>query len=480
MREPTTHNDPASFRDPSGFVFYHDGRIVRQVNSSFKQHFDTLLGSGLYEELTDQGLLIAHEETTSIPAQSSEAYKLILPEKVPFVSYPYEWSFSQLKDAALLTLELQRRALNHGMELRDSSAYNIQFVHGRPIMIDTLSFALYREGQPWVAYRQFCQHFAAPLALMAHSDVRLNQLLRVFIDGIPLDMASRLLPFRTKLGLSLGLHIHAHARAQRKYANIAEAERTPSTRSMSRNALHGLIDSLTTTIRKLEWKPEGTEWADYYDQTNYSEQDLEAKKGIIESFVTRVRPRTAWDLGANVGLFSRILSNAGVETVAFDIDPAAVEQNYLQCKSRGEQKLLPLIADLTNPSPGIGWAGKERRSLPDRGPVDLAMALALIHHLAISNNLPFDRISAFLRDMCAWLIIEFVPKSDSQVQRLLSSREDIFDRYSMELFEQVFAKDFEIPESMPIGESGRVLFLMKNRKEPAGPDSARSGIPGRR
>ena len=215
--------------------------------------------SGLYDRLVKAGLLVPHVEAEQDSA-TPEAYKIIQPEHVPFISYPYEWSFGQLKDAALATLSIQRRALKVDMSLKDASAYNIQFLRGKATLIDTLSFEMYKEGQPWVAYRQFCQHFLAPLALMAVRDVRLNQLLRVYIDGVPLDLASGLLPASTRFNFGLLTHIHLHATAQRRYSG-AEVKSRAAT--MSRQAMTGLIDSLDSAIRKLEWKPGGTEWGNY-------------------------------------------------------------------------------------------------------------------------------------------------------------------------------------------------------------------------
>lgn len=198
---------PGSFRDPSGFIFFENGSLYRQVNIVYRENYDQLINSGLYETLVRLGLMVSHEEVDLHYARTNSAYRILKPALIPFISYPYEWCFSQLKDAALTTLEIQKKALDFGMSLKDASAYNIQFLDGKPVFIDTLSFEKYEEGQPWVAYRQFCQHFLAPLALMCFSDVRLNQLLRIYPDGIPLDLASCLLPLRTFLKFSLLSHI---------------------------------------------------------------------------------------------------------------------------------------------------------------------------------------------------------------------------------------------------------------------------------
>jgi len=447
---------PGSFRDPSGFVFRRAGVLYRQVNTSYRDDYDLLMSSGLHAALVRAGLLLSHEELPS-----SEGHKTIKPREIPFISYPYEWCFSQLKDAALTTLAVAKTALEHGMSLKDASAYNVQFLGGRPVLIDTLSFEKYREGEPWVAYRQFCQHFVAPLALMSRKDVRLSQLLRVYIDGIPLDLAARLLPRGTRWSFGLAAHVHLHAGAQQRYADKAVK---PGRRRMTRLSFMGLLDSLEKTVRGLKWRPAGTEWADYYDETNYSDAGLEHKKQVIAAYLGRTKPATVWDLGANTGLFSRVAAAAGALTIAFDIDPAAVERNYHECRQRDEGNMLPLVMDLTNPSPGIGWRNKERMSLSERGPCDTALALALVHHLAIGNNSPLPMVADFLSGICRTLIIEFVPKSDSQVQRLLATREDVFPNYVREAFERDFSRRFAILDSQPLQGSERTVYLMeKNR-----------------
>jgi hypothetical protein len=451
-------NIPSSFRDPSGFLFCRDGSIYRQVNISYEEHYDKLMDSGLYGALVDSELLIPHEEVDVEPVRPDAAYKIIKPEVISLISYPYEWCFGQLKDAALTTLRIEKKSLDFGMSLKDCSAYNIQFRKGKPIFIDTLSFEKYREQQPWVAYRQFCQHFLAPLALMSYRDIRLNQLFRVYLDGVPLDLASSLLPFRTRFIFSLLSHVHLHAISQKRFAGKAV---NVSSYKMSRLSFLGLIDNLESAVRKMKWSPQGTEWADYYEDTNYSSDALQHKKQIVAEFLDKIDPKSVWDLGANVGMFSRIASGKGIETISFDIDPAAVEKNYLECVAKSETNLLPLLLDLTNPSPSIGWENQERMSIMERGPADTVLALALVHHLAISNNVPLAKLAHFFSKICSSLIIEFAPKDDSQVQRLLSTREDIFPDYTQQCFEQEFGEYFMIQNSVRIRDSLRTLYLMR-------------------
>jgi len=453
---------PASFRDPSGFVFSRDGRIYRQINRGYRDNYDHLVESGLYERLVRADLLIPHKEVDLQYAVTGDAYKVIEPDPISFVSYPYEWCFSQIKHAALLTLDIQTQSLDLGMSLKDGSIYNVLFRNGQPIFIDTLSFERYHAGRPWVAYRQFCQHFLASLALTSYTDVRLRRLARVYMDGIPLDLASKLLPMRTWFNFGLLSHVHLHAKAQRHFASESVSFKNRTV--VKRTAFLGLVDSLKSTVERLKWEPRGTEWHNYYDISNYTAVALANKKRIVAEMLDKITPspQNAWDLGANTGMFSRVASDKQIPTISFDIDPAAVEQNYLESLAKKETNILPLVLDLTNPSPGIGWASRERMSLLERGPVDVVLALAIVHHLAISNNLPFENVADFLSQICRSLIIEFVPKSDSQVQKLLSSHSDIFEHYDQQSFEREFARFFDVQYSEPIVDTGRYLYLMTN------------------
>lgn len=459
--------DPASFRDPSGFVFHRDGRLLRQVNQSYRSDFDSLIASGLYESLVASRLLVPHEEVSLADAVSESAYKVLEPKRVAFLSYPYEWCFSQLKDASLATLECQRQALEHDMVLKDASAYNIQFVDGRPQMIDTLSFEQYVEGSPWIAYRQFCQHFLAPLALASYVDVRLLALAGRYIDGIPLDLASNLLPFRSRLRLGLFIHLHLHAKSQKKYAQSSEdASDRPANvgkaqRPIKKQQLLGIVDNLKATVEKLDWRPAGTEWAEYTETTHYSSSDTSAKERLVEGYLKRCGARSVLDLGANTGLYSRVAARLGCRVISCDGDPAAVEKNYRHSVTHGEPDIFPLLIDLASPSPALGWASRERSSWIERAPVDAVMALALVHHLAIGNNVPLALVAKLFSELAPVLIVEWVPKQDGRVQQLLAARQDIFSEYHREGFERAFGKYFSIEAAEPVGETDRTLYLMR-------------------
>jgi hypothetical protein len=461
-----SHNH-GSFRDPCGFLFYRHNTLYRQVNNIYKDNYEQLNASGLYQQLVDKGLLVPHEEVDVEFMVPENGFKVIQPELIPFISYPYEWSFSQLKDAALTTLAIQEMAFEKGMSLKDASAYNIQFSKGKAIFIDTLSFEAYKEGEPWVAYRQFCQHFLAPLALMSLKDIRLGQLLKVHIDGIPLDLAASLLPFSARFNMSTYMHIILHGKSQKRHESSTtkpiQNKHNNNKPKVSKLGFQGIINSLKKAVQKLHWQPEGTEWDDYYNDTNYSNESMIHKEEIVSQYLSQTAPKTVWDLGANDGRFSRLASQQKIHTVAFDVDPSAVEKNYLNVIKHNEQNMLPLMIDLTNPSAAIGWKNRERDSFIQRGPVDTVLALALIHHLAISNNVPLIKIADFFSTLSKHLVIEFVPKEDSQVQRLLATREDVFPNYTQEEFKKEFSHYFDIQASTPVKNSKRTLFLLKRK-----------------
>ena len=452
----------ASFRDPAGFLYREGSGLFRQINPEGFEDYFAAKNSGLYEQLITREWLVPHTEITEYHQDSPPDKIIIKPERIPFISYPYEWCFSQLKDAARLTLQIQKFALEKGLSLKDCSAYNIQFFRGRPILIDTLSFERYREGEPWAAYRQFCQHFLAPLALISYTDVRLNQLLRVYIDGLPLDLASKLLPRKTSLNFGLNMHIHLHAKSQERMSGKS-IDKDRERRKMQKHQLLGLVENLASAVEKLDWQPEGTGWAEYEKFHNYSPAAREQKHDLVDKFLTRTGSSMVWDLGANTGRYSRIASQKEITTISFDIDPGAVELNYLSMKKERDQHLLPLVLDLSNPSPALGWNLDERESFIARGPADAVLALALIHHLAIGNNVPLPQLASFFALICHWLIIEFVPKSDPQVGKLLQVRTDIFSDYDQDNFLVAFGSKFDLLSMEGIADSDRSLFLFKRK-----------------
>ena len=364
---PPADRDGASFRDPSGFVFWRDGRPYRQIQPAFAAEWDAFDASAFKRRLVDERRLIGHETVERSLAATPGAHAVIRPEPIDFISYPWEWTFGELRDAALLTLDVQLAAIAAGWTLKDASAFNVQFQRGRPILIDSLSFEPLEEGSPWVAYRQFCEQFLAPLALAARRDVRLLGLLRTGPDGVPLDLASRLLPWRTRLDFGLLSHLHVHARAQARHAAADDGGRRARRPSLSRTRLEGLVRNLRSTTAALDWRPAGTEWADYAEHTSYRERAAADKDRLVDGFVRDVPGDRVWDLGANTGRFSWIAADAGKRVIALDIDPAAAERHYRAVRDAGREDILPLVRhfistisnEIGKPLDGISERGLE-------------------------------------------------------------------------------------------------------------------------
>ena len=456
--------EPSSFRDPAGYLFWKDNRIFRAISHDYFQVYRAVSEARFFKSLCEQKKIIGFTEKT--PAKFSELPEdislVLIPEMLPFISYPYEWSFSQLKDAALLTLDLHISALKEGFLLKDASSYNIQFMYGKPVFIDHLSFEKCDKYPIWPAYGQFCRHFLAPLVLMSKVDPCLGKTLQQHIDGIPLSLACKLLPLRRFLAFGLFIHLFCHAKTQKKYAQKDLGDK--KLKKLSPFQMLNIARSLRQTVSGLQWKPKGTEWGEYYRITNYSDKAMHHKMSMIAEYVSGIPGvKMLWDFGANTGEMSRCVKQYAANIICFDVDEAAVEKNYLQVKVNRETNILPLVMDFKNPSPSIGFASEERLSLSDRGKTDCGLALALIHHLAITNNLPFRHVAKYFSSLCKYLIIEFVPKEDSQVQRLLQSREDIFPKYDLENFKKEFCIYFEIVQQKTIFDSRRTLFLMKKK-----------------
>ncbi len=446
----------SSFRDPSGEVYTENGTLFRAVNPSYQQTYQNFMASGLYERLVKDSLLIPHQEITK---KKNSANIIIQPEYIPFLSYPYEWCFGELKDAAITTLKIEKTALSYGFTLKDASAYNIQWQNGKPVFIDTLSFERYVENSLWIAYRQFCMHFLAPLLLMSQKNPDLNKLLLYFLDGIPLPLVSALLPKMTYMNPSLLTHIHLHAFMEKKFSGKKGSRQL---RGMKKESFIAMLDNLTKTIQQLRLPTNKSYWSEYSELHVYGRESFIDKKRTVNDFIKQTSAKTALDIGANTGEFTAICTGKNIRTVAIDNDHISVERLY-QSNTQTTANCLPLVLDITNPSPAIGWANEERLSFVDRGPFDLVLALAIIHHIAIERNIPLSNIIRLFSRLGTYVIVEFVPKQDAEVQTMLSNREDIFSRYSQKEFERECNKLFTIRHIKPVVDSVRVLYLLQNK-----------------
>lgn len=449
---------PSSYRDIDGFVFSEEGRILRFIDPRYSSTYGHLLESGLYDELVSKAWLVPHVPVPGHPLTTEKGGIVICPQQIPFISYPYEWSFDMLKDAALLTLDIAIASIAKGMSLKDATPFNIQFVQGKLLFIDTLSFEMYDETQPWIAYRQFCESFLGPLLLMHYNHPELSRLLTLYPDGIPLDVLVTLLPERSAWNLNAYLHIYLQAKMGKKKNN-----KTSLVQHFSRRKMEVLLNGLKGFTGKLSPRQVKTTWDDYYSDTILGKDYLQAKTTLVQQLLEGVNLSTAIDLGANDGHFSMLLKDKCELIIATDADTNCINQLYRNTRTT-KTNIIPLVTDLLNPSPAIGWNNKERTAIGERLRADLVMALALVHHLAIGRNVPLSWIADWLTPMAPWLLIEFVPKEDEKVQLLLRHRKDVFENYDLRNFKEAFEKNYEIRNEAKVGNTQRTLFLMQRRR----------------
>ncbi|OQY97027.1 MAG: hypothetical protein B6D37_00580 [Sphingobacteriales bacterium UTBCD1] len=450
----------ASYRDPSGFIFTKNGTLYRQVNQEYREHFDHFTRSGCYEKLVKNNLLLPHAVLDENLTGSVNWYQTLKPEEIEFITYPYEWSFSMLKDAALLTLQILKEAISFGMILKDATPLNVQWFRGQFIFIDTLSFEKFDET-PWIAYRQFCETFLSPLLLMHYSKKPLEHLQLSFPEGIPLEITSSLLPSKSKFSLQSYLHIHLHSKVSSNHAGEKQKKV-----KFSKQKLLNLVYGMESMIQKLKIPKTKSIWSSYYTEAAGREDYLGQKKKIISEWLSEMKDVTkAMDLGSNNGEFSKLIAAAGIHTIAADADPYCIDELYSEIKKNRIENIQPLILDLANPSPSSGVNNRERSSFLERSAPGLAIALALIHHLAIGKNIPFPPMatlfSQLLKNPGSKLIIEFVPKEDEKVKLLLQNRRDIFNNYNEMEFLNAFKKHFVVLKEFAIPGSERILFLME-------------------
>ncbi|MFL5773377.1 MAG: hypothetical protein ACJ75F_09480 [Flavisolibacter sp.] len=453
--QPVAQRLPSSYRDPSGFMFEKDGVIYRQVNVVYKEHYDHFIQSGLYKTLIEKKWMVPHIEVDQPINVSPGYYKTLQPERIPFLSYPYEWCFEMLKEAALFTLSIAVESLKYGMVLKDATPFNIQWRGATPVLIDTLSFEKYDSTLPWIAYRQFCECFVAPLVLMNYTHQPIQKMLLSWPDGIPVQMASSMLPMRSRLNLNVNLHIHLQAALSGK-----KQKDNQKPASFSEKKFRHLLESLTSLVRNLEWKGKQAGWSNYYNEAAQRNDYLPRKKQVVQKWIDELDVSSAIDLGANEGEFSFITASKGIRTIAADSDHDSINKLFLQIKEKQQENIWPLIIDLPDPSPGIGWNNEERMPFMERSKSHLALALALVHHLCIGRNITLEQTAGLFANLCSILLIEFVPKDDPKVQEMLIQKKDIYTSYNLENFLLAYEKLFRIEKNEQL-PGGRTLYLMK-------------------
>lgn len=449
----------SSFRDPSGYVYNDNNSIKRVVNPIYFEQYNQLTVSGFYQILFDKKYLIPHQEVSRTDSEI-----IIEASKIPFINYPYEWSFLQYKHAALLTLKIQKLCLEHNFTLKDASAFNITFHEGKPIFIDTLSFDFYKENNPWFAYKQFVMHFLGPLVLTKYFGHDYLKTLALHLEGISLQKLSNLLPLKSYLSPTILMNIHLLAKFDKKY----ESNKKNVKNNLSKNSQIKLLNGLYDFILNLSVN-EKTEWDHYYNQINYNDAAYQFKKQFTKDWFLAIKGENLIDIGGNDGTFSRELKDIAKFIIVADVDPNAVEQNYRQILKNKEKIIVPIVTDVLNPVANYGFNNQERYSFIDRvkeGNLDSCLALAVIHHITLSGNIPFSLSADFFAKMAPNLLIEFPTRDDSWVQFLLDSKREFknhFDFYNEDNFEKEYSAYFEIVKKVKIDSSERILYCLKRR-----------------
>jgi SAM-dependent methyltransferase len=468
MQTPTSRPDPGSFRDPLSRVYVDDAGVWRGLSKEALADYEALAASAFFTAALDRGDVIGTElvdDTAAHAAVPDDWAAVLRHERIDVISYPYEWPFEMLRDAARLQLSLARGALAEKLITKDATPYNVQFAGTKPVFIDVGSFERLRPSEPWPGYRQFCELFLNPLLIQAVRDVPFQPLLRGSIHGISPATAADLL--RGSGGLQKGVftHVKLHARAERRYAD-ADRERDVKAELKQAGFGPGLIDAqlrnLEKAVEALRWRQQASTWSDYGDRAHYSPEDLRAKEAFVTAAIDPDSPPPrVLDLGANDGRFSRLAVAAGAQSViAVDSDDVVVDRLYRDLRAEGERRILPLVLDLSDPSPGLGWRGRERPPFVERVRPDLVLCLAVVHHLALTNTVPLDEIVGFLADFGSPLVVEFPHRDDVMAARLLArKRPGVFDAYDVTTWEQALARHFSVRTRETLPSGTRTLYL---------------------
>jgi hypothetical protein len=470
---PETHRidfDAGSFRDRNGRVFYHEGEVYRGLSSSAAAFWDRLAASEFLSSAMRNGTIVATESVEDARRQtilpSGEWPHVLKHARIPVISYPYEWCFGMLKDAALLQLDLVMGAAAEGFETRDATPYNVQWVGSRPVFIDVASFGILDRPGPWVAYRQFCRMFLNPLFLQAYRDVPFQPWLRGSLDGIGTGELRNLFGFADLWRRGVASHVLLHAAFEGAVTAPADRVKTEMLEAgYHKELLLSVVSGLRKVVRSLEWKKTKTKWSDYAQEHSYHDEDFKQKEEFVRRACQAAAGKIVWDVGANTGHFSRIAGENAAHVVALESDHLAVERHYQTLKASGDSKILPLFYDFANPSPALGWKNQERRTLPERARPTLVLCLAVVHHLVISHNILLEDLIGHLASVTRHLVIEFVGREDPMTISLLRSKEGSFDDYTQANFEALMERFFQVEQRCSLPSGHRFLYAAQSRGE---------------
>src|SRR3954452_17499846 len=462
--------ETGSSRDPESRVFHADGAVYRTLSQSGLADWHKLVETGLYEAFAGDRLLVATEEVADaqVPGDLPGSWAGVLRhESIPFISYPYEWAFSELKDAALLTLDLIDASLAKDLILKDSTPYNVQFRGAQPTFIDVGSFEQLRSGEPWVGYRQFCMQFLYPLMLQGYKGVPFQPWLRGSLEGITPAQARALMGFRDRFRKGTTTHVFIHARLDRSYSQRGrtggDVKKELKSAGFGKELIRANVRKVRKAVVAADWSPPASVWTAYRNDNTYENADNQAKAAFIKDVAGRRDLDLAWDLGANDGFYSRILAEHSKYVLALDLDPSTVELLYRDLKAEGNEQILPLVMNLTDPSPGLGWRGLERKAWTDRGKPELILALALLHHVSITGNVPVRQFVDWLAELGAQVVIEFMTREDPMVKKLLAAKRVDHEDYERGFFERCVGEAFEIERTQELPSGTRILYSLKPR-----------------
>ncbi len=458
-------SEPGSFRDRQGRIFYRNGEVLRALSARALEEWRALSSTRFFPRLVEAGKIVGTRsmEAASLEGPLPEAEQwsgFLIHETIPFISYPYEWSFQMLKDAALLQLELIAAALAEGMILKDASSFNLQWKGAQPVFIDIPSFERLAAGEPWVGYRQFCQLFLYPLFLQSYKNIPFQPWLRGSIDGISPQHCLQLMSRRDLLRAGVLTHVYLQSRLQNRYGRSdANARGMLKTAGFNRDLIAANVQRLAKTVAGLKWTQTRSEWSDYASNNTYSQQDSQVKTDFVRRAAQSRHWNLAWDLGCNTGSFARICAENSDYVVAMDQDPAAIELFYRALSQEECRTILPLVLNLADPSPDLGWRCLERKAITGRGRPQLTLCLALIHHMVIGANVPVGEFLQWLADLETALVIEFVSKDDPMVEVLLRNKEDQYQDYELDHFERCLGSSFEVERREVLPSGTRVLYF---------------------
>ena len=456
-----------SFRDRDGRVYHFKDRVFRGLSKSALESFRQLQQKPFYTKLIESGKVIG---TREIPLEENPLPQDLIAQwegflehdTVPVISYPYEWTFSMLKAAAVLQLHLVERAISNGFALKDATPYNIQFVNRKPVFIDIPSFETLQPGEPWSGYRQFCEMFLFPLLLQSYKKCNFQPFMRASINVIDVQTAASIFGFRDRFRKGVMSHVWLQSKLDRRYGGSSENVRSNlKSAGFNKELILVNVRKLQKLINKLEWQAAGSEWGDYTEFHNYSDDDHVLKEEFIRTAIVDEKPATVWDIGCNTGQFSRIAAMECSQVLATDIDHVAVERLYLNPDTPAN--ILALVQNVADPSPNWGWRNRERSDLQSRSRPDLVLCLALIHHVVITSNIPLAEFIDWLAGMTEKLVIEYVSRKDDKVQTLLRNKEDKYKDYSRESLEMNLKRHFDIRRRQEVNNGDRSLYLCVKR-----------------